>query len=314
MSLAAPAKTAFRIERHFNLIGLALIHFGVLVGLAIGGRPIDYALATAFYVIRMFGITAGYHRYFAHRAYKTSRVFQFVLALIGVLSTQKGPLWWAAIHRRHHRDSDQPADVHSPVQHGFWQSHIGWILSPDNETYDPAEIKDFYKYPELRILDRYHAAFVGAFIALTVAFGGLHGLCWWYCVSTAALMHATFAINSLAHVWGKRVYETSDDSRNSAVLAFFTLGEGWHNNHHRYMSSANQGFVWWQFDVSYYALRALSVVGVVWDLKRPPQRVIDEAKVKQPAAFAEVRAQLEAKVAKVREAASAITQSPADAE
>jgi stearoyl-CoA desaturase (Delta-9 desaturase) len=277
-----------KLEKTFNAAGIALIHAGAVVALFLGVRLIDVVLCLAFYVIRMFVITAGYHRYFSHRSYKTSRAFQLVLALLGATCTQKGPLWWAATHRKHHRESDGPNDVHSPIQRGFWYSHIGWILGQEHEKYEPNDIKDFYKYPELRWLDRYHVVPVLSFIGLTVLFGGLRGITWWYCMSTMLLMHGTFTINSLSHVWGKRVYATTDDSRNNWVLAIITLGEGWHNNHHRHMHSANQGFFWWQVDVSYYVLKALSFVGIVWDLKKPPQRVLDEGRAGSPAPFAKV--------------------------
>ena len=297
-------------ERAFNTLGLLAIHGGALVGLWIGARPIDVVICVAMYFVRMFVITAGYHRYFSHRSYKTSRAFQFVLALVGTLCTQKGPLWWAATHRRHHRESDQPGDVHSPVQRGFWYSHLGWILGAEHESYDAADIKDFTKYPELRWLDRYHVVPVLAYIGLTVALGGLHGIAWWYCMSTMVLMHCTFTINSLSHVWGKRVYATSDDSRNNWVLAIVTLGEGWHNNHHRYMQAANQGFFWWQVDVSWYVLKVLSWLGVVWDLKKPPQRVLDEGRLGDPAPFTKV----EAVVERVRDAMPTAMPMPQDAE
>ncbi|MBI2394503.1 MAG: acyl-CoA desaturase [Deltaproteobacteria bacterium] len=264
------------------------MHFGVVLALWMGARTIDVAIVAGLYLVRMFAITAGYHRYFAHRAFKTSRVFQFLLALIGTTATQKGPLWWAAIHRRHHRESDTPRDVHSPVQRGFWWSHMGWILANEHEEYEPSEVKDLWKYPELRWLDRWHVVPVLALLLGTLFIGGLRGLTWWYCVSTVLVMHGTFTINSLSHVWGHRRFATSDDSRNNPVLALITLGEGWHNNHHRYMHTANQGFYWWQVDISYYALKALSWVGVTWDLRKPPQRVLDEGRRGKPAPFVRV--------------------------
>jgi len=267
-----------RFERLFNVLGMAAIHFGAACAIYLGARPIDVAICVGFYFLRMFAITAGYHRYFAHRSYKTSRVFQFLIALVATTATQKGPLWWAATHRRHHRESDRPGDVHSPVQRGFWYSHIGWVLDDSHEAMKPEEIKDFWKYPELRWLDRWHVVPVLTVIAASVVFGGWRGIAWWYCMSTFFLMHCTFFINSLAHVWGKRVYSTTDDSRNNWFLALLTMGEGWHNNHHRYMQSTNQGFFWWQVDVSYYVLRVLSWFGIVWEIKTPPQRILDEAK------------------------------------
>ena len=290
----------------------ALWHYGL--------RTLDVAIAVAFYVLRMFAITGGYHRYFAHRTFKTSRVFQFLLALVGTTATQKGPIWWSAIHRRHHRESDGPNDVHSPIQRGFWYSHIGWVLSAEHESYDGREVRDLVKYPELRWLDRWHVVPVLATIALTLALGGMRGLTWWYCVSTVALLHGTFTINSLSHVFGKRRFATTDDSRNNWLLAIVTMGEGWHNNHHRWQSSTNQGFYWWEYDVTYWILEALSFVGMVWDLRTPPKKVLDEGRQGTPAPFRKVVAdRLDAVAGKASELGAQVRDavslpSPADAE
>jgi stearoyl-CoA desaturase (delta-9 desaturase) len=231
------------------------------------------ALAAAVYAVRMFGITAGYHRYFSHRAFRTSRAFQLVLAILGAASAQKGPLWWAAHHRDHHRWSDGPEDIHSPLRHGFWWSHVGWILSRRYDATKLGRVKDLARFAELRWLDRWHLAVPGALAAGLFLAGGLPALLWGFFVSTALLWHGTFVINSLAHVLGSRRYATADGSRNSLLLALVTFGEGWHNNHHFYPSAANQGFFWWEVDVSYYALRALAALGVVRDLRTPPAHV-----------------------------------------
>ncbi len=235
--------------------------------------PALLGLAAATYAVRMFGITAGYHRYFAHRAYRTGRVFQFVLAWLGAMSSQKGPLWWAAHHRHHHRWSDTDRDLHSPVQGGFLWSHVGWFLVARYEETRLDQIKDFARFPELRWIDRWHwvpglALATGLFLA-----GGWPALLWGFFVSTALLWHGTFVINSLAHVIGRRRYETGDESKNSFLLAVVTLGEGWHNNHHFYATTANQGWFWWELDVSYAVLRALRLVGLVSDLRTPPPHI-----------------------------------------
>jgi stearoyl-CoA desaturase (delta-9 desaturase) len=236
-------------------------------------------LCVSFYIIRMFGITAGYHRYFSHRAYSTSRIFQFIIALVGCSALQKGPLWWASHHRRHHQHSDQEEDVHSPERMGFWWSHVGWVLSSKYEETDYGIIKDFTKYPELCWLNRYH---IIPGITLAVAcflLGGWQGLVWGFFISTVFLYHGTFVINSLCHMFGKRRYETTDTSRNSLALAILTLGEGWHNNHHYYATSAKQGFFWWELDISYYTLRLFSLFGLVWDLKNPPRHILRAERV-----------------------------------
>jgi stearoyl-CoA desaturase (delta-9 desaturase) len=221
----------------------------------------------------MFGITAGFHRYFSHRAFRTGRAFQLVLALLGTLSVQKGVLWWAGHHRDHHRYSDGERDVHSPVQRGFWWSHVGWILSARYDRSHPERLKDLARYPELLWLDRYGVVVPVAFAMLLLAVGGLPALLWGFFVPIVVAWHVTFSINSVAHVLGSRRYPTADDSRNNAILALLTFGEGWHNNHHFYATTANQGWFWWEVDLTYAVLRLLSLTGVVWGLRTPPPHV-----------------------------------------
>ena len=233
------------------------------------------AIVVLSYGVRMFGITAGYHRYFSHRSYRTSRAFQLALAVLGTTATQKGPLWWAAHHRDHHRYSDGPQDIHSPVRSGFWWSHVGWILSQRYDATRLDRVKDLARFPELRWLDRFHLVPAVAFAVALWAVGGVPALLWGYFVATVFLWHGTFLVNSLAHVIGRRRYATTDASRNSALIAFFTLGEGWHNNHHHYQSTANQGWFWWEIDVTFYVLRALAAVGLVRDLRLPPPAIRD---------------------------------------
>jgi stearoyl-CoA desaturase (delta-9 desaturase) len=236
----------------------------------IHATPAAIALCVGLYVIRMFGITAGYHRYFSHRAYKTSRFFQFVMAWLGCSAMQKGPLWWSSHHRHHHLHSDQEEDVHSPHVETLWWSHIGWVLSKDYVHTDWKAIRDFSKYPELRWLDRNHWVPGLTLAVLCYLVAGWSGVVWGFFVSTVITYHATFCINSFCHIIGNVRYKTTDKSKNSALMALITLGEGWHNNHHYYQSSANQGFFWWEFDVSYYMLRTLSLFGLVWDLRAVP--------------------------------------------
>ncbi len=261
---------------YFNALSLPFwgVHILAIVGIAITGFSwLGLALTAALYVPRMFFVTGAYHRYFSHRSYKTSRWFQFLLALGATFTAQKGPLWWAAHHRVHHKLSDMPGDLHSVKQSGFWWSHMGWILARDLEGTDLSRIKDFSKYPELRWLDRYWmvppvAAGVIAFVA-----GGFFGLVWAFAVPQVLCWHGTFTINSLSHLWGGRRYATEDDSRNNLVLALITMGEGWHNNHHHYQVATRQGFFWWEIDCTYYVLRALAAVGLVWDLHGVPDHI-----------------------------------------
>ncbi len=238
------------------------------------------ALALGSYLLRMGAVTGGYHRYFAHRSYKTSRAFQLVLAVLGCTTMQNGPIWWASVHRTHHKYSDEPRDLHSPVQSGFWYAHVGWVFDRHRPApRDESNVRDLLRYPELRWLDRHDWVPLFAYAAGCFAIAGAPGLVWGFVVSTLAVFHATMFINSLAHVWGSRRYETSDQSRNNALLAVLTLGEGWHNNHHHFMSAARQGFFWWEIDVTYWVLRALARVGVIWGIREPPAAVLRPAVV-----------------------------------
>ncbi|MFO0596780.1 MAG: fatty acid desaturase [Myxococcaceae bacterium] len=226
-------------------------------------------VALVSYYVRMFGVTAGYHRYFSHRAFKTNRVFQFMLAWLAQMSAQKGALWWAANHRHHHRYSDAPEDIHSPVRKGFWWSHIGWILSRRYEKTNYDAIKDFSRFPELVWLNEHYLVPPLTALVVAVLVGGLNGFVWGAVIPTVLLWHGTFTINSLSHIFGKRRYLTTDTSRNNFVLALITCGEGWHNNHHYHQNTANQGWFWWEIDLSFYVLKVLSWFGVVSDLRLP---------------------------------------------
>ena len=253
------------------------VHVASIVGVALMGWSWrGFGLAMALYAIRMFFITGAYHRYFSHRSYKTSRAFQFFLALGATFTSQKGVLWWAAHHRTHHRLSDQPGDLHSVKQSGFMWSHIGWIMSSDFDDTDLSRIKDLAKYPELRFLNRFWIV-PPILLAVTLyAVGGVWALLWGSGVSQVLSWHGTFTINSLSHLFGTRRYATGDDSRNNWFLAIITMGEGWHNNHHQYQVSARQGFYWWEVDLTYYILRSLAALGLIWDLHPVPRHVRDD--------------------------------------
>ncbi|MGQ0825947.1 MAG: acyl-CoA desaturase [Actinomycetota bacterium] len=268
-------RTDERLNWRTSIPFLAL-HLVPLLAIFTGITRTAVILFFATFWVRMFFVTGGYHRYFAHRTYRLGRVAQFVMAFGGTTCAQKGPLWWAAHHRVHHRFADTDRDLHSPGR-GFWWSQVGWILCDRYGRTETEEIKDFARFPELRFLNRYD--WIGPW-SLGVAcylIGGWSGLVVGFFASTIVLWHTTFLVNSLAHVMGHRVYDTDDTSRNSLIVALLTGGEGWHNNHHRYPSSARQGFRWWQIDVTYYILRALSFVGIVRDLRQPPARVVAEA-------------------------------------
>jgi stearoyl-CoA desaturase (delta-9 desaturase) len=259
---------------HPQVIPFLLVHAACFAALWTGVTWEAVVLGIVLYWLRMFGITAGYHRYFSHRSYATSRVFQFILACLAQSSAQKSVLWWAAKHRHHHLFSDTEHDVHSPRHTGFLFAHVGWIFAPKHDTVDLVKVGDFTKYPELMWLHKYELVPSVMLALITFLIAGWPGLVFGFFWSTVALYHATFCINSLAHVHGSRSYVTGDDSRNNWLLAFFTMGEGWHNNHHAYQASVRQGFRWWEIDPTFYIIKVLSWLGVVWDLKSPPKAVL----------------------------------------
>jgi len=269
-----------------HAIPFIILHLGCLGVFWVGWSPVAISLCALLYVVRMFIITGIYHRYFCHKAYKVSRPVQFILALLGLLCIQRGALWWAAVHRHHHAHSDEEIDVHSPRHKGFLWAHIGWMTSSRNFPTDYKLIPDLAKFPELVFLNRFDL--IGPLLLALILYvagsllqafqPGLHTsgaqlLIWGGFISTVLLFHGTSCINSLAHVFGKKRFDTGDDSRNSFLLAIITLGEGWHNNHHRYQSSARQGFYWWEFDPTYYMLRLMALFGIITDLKQVPENV-----------------------------------------
>lgn len=271
--LPAIQNTIFRRPRRIGWLALAIfifLHVACLAVFFTGINELALGLCGAVYLVQMFGITAGYHRYFSHRSYKTSRWFQFVLGWIGCSAAQAGPIWWASVHRRHHRTSDTPEDLHSPIVYGFWWSHAGWLLSRDSDVTDKQSVKDLIRYPEIRWLDRFYWVPPLVLAGMCFLIGGWSGLTWGFLVSTILSHHATFMVNSVCHLWGRRRFKTNDFSRNNPLVALLTLGEGWHNNHHHYQSSVRQGFRWWEIDMSYYVLWLLARIGLVWDLREPP--------------------------------------------
>lgn len=258
-----------------RIVPFLLMHLACLGVLWVGFDPRAMAVGLVLYAVRMFGITGFYHRYFSHRAFRASRPLQFCFAVLGASAAQRGPLWWAAHHRKHHRHADTERDVHSPSQHGFWWSHMGWITAAVNFPTDLTEVRDLARYPELRWLDRFDVVVPTLLAAGLFLAGGWPFLIWGFFVSTVVLFHATCLINSLAHTLGRRRYDTDDDSRNSLTLAVITFGEGWHNNHHRFPGSARQGFYWWEFDLTYYLLWVLARVRLIRDLRPVPRRVLE---------------------------------------
>jgi stearoyl-CoA desaturase (Delta-9 desaturase) len=271
------------------------IHLACLLVFYVGFSWVAVTTALILYFVRLFSIGAFYHRYFSHKTYQTSRRCQFIFALIAASAAQRGPLWWAAHHRQHHLSSDQIEDAHSPVQHGFWWSHMGWFMSKNHYHYNPERVQDLARYPELVFLDRYDSLVPSIlFISLLIAgfcmqlfLPSLHTsagqmIIWGFCISTVALFHSTVSINSLSHVFGKKRFNTKDNSRNHFLLALLTLGEGWHNNHHHYPATARQGFMWWEIDITYYLLKLMEKIGIIHDVKNVPKSVLEKNLISRP--------------------------------
>ena len=272
-----------------RVLPFIVLHLACFAVFWVEFSAVAVSVAVVLYLLRMFAITGFYHRYFSHKAFKTSRPVQFIFAFLAASAAQRGPLWWASHHRHHHAHSDHPEDPHSPRQHGFFWSHLSWFLVNKNFRLKKERIKDWLQYPELKLLDRFDVVAPLALALGLFALGawleyaaphlqtnGLQLFIWGFVISTVLLYHMTFTVNSLAHVWGKRRFLTNDDSRNNPVIALFTLGEGWHNNHHHFPSSARQGFYWWEIDLTYYGLKILAALGLIWDLRKVPVEVLSQ--------------------------------------
>lgn len=292
---SAEANTSLEQLNWLRIIPFIVLHLACGAILWVGWSSIAVIVAIAFYAIRMIAITAFYHRYFAHKTFKTNRIAQFIFAVIGSAATQRGPLWWASHHRHHHYYSDTDDDVHSPKKGLFW-SHMGWFLSNKHFKTRLDLIPDFARYRELVLLDRfdvlipiicmlllYGLGSLLAALAPELGTNGLQMLVWGYVISTVVLLHMTLCINSMAHRLGTRRFNTEDTSRNNFLLAIFTFGEGWHNNHHRFPNSARQGLKWWEIDISYYCIKSLEKLGVVWNVKTGPTSLQIEKALKEPA-------------------------------
>lgn len=283
-----PVKTRF--SRWFPF---AFLHAGVFAVFFVGWSPIALATAVALYWLRMFAVTAFLHRYFSHRTFKTSRTAQFIFALMACSAVQRGPLWWAAHHRAHHKLSDKDGDLHSPSVSGFIWSHIGWITADCNMPTDYEKIPDLARYPELVLLNRFDW-FVPVLLGCSLLLFGYglqlfypqlgtnpwQMLVWGFFVSTVLLFHGTASINSLTHMFGSQRYKTGDQSRNNFFLALITMGEGWHNNHHYFPGAARQGFYWWEVDFSFYLLKLLAALGIIWQLRPVPAEAYSHSSLK----------------------------------
>ena len=267
-----------------RIVPFIVLHLGCLGVIWVGWSPVAVLVALFLYVVRMFAITGFYHRYFSHKTFRVTRLWQFLFAVLGNASAQRGPLWWAAHHRHHHRYSDQEEDVHSPLQRGFIYSHLLWLTTRENFPTRMHYVRDWAKFPELRWLNRFDSVIpillavslyvLGDLLATYATHLGTNGpqmLIWGFFISTTVLFHGTCTINSLDHMIGSRRYNTADASRNNLLLALITLGEGWHNNHHHFPVCARQGFFWWEIDITYYVLQVLSWLRIVHQMRPLPE-------------------------------------------
>lgn len=254
---------------HWKLtLQVALLHALVIVALFQGPTARDWAMFAVVYPLAFAGVGIGLHRYFAHRAFETSRVFQFVLALMPAL-TYGDAIRFAGKHRLHHRFADTTRDVHAPML-GAWQCWFGSILSP---TYSDDQMRsharDWLRYPELRLLSRFSIVPGLVLGVAAYAVGGITMLGIGACLPTVVLIHQTAMVNYFCHKNGSRRYDTADTSTNNFLVALLTCGEGWHNNHHRHPHSARAGEAWWEIDVFYYLIVLFRLLGLVWNVRTP---------------------------------------------
>jgi len=286
---------ATRAQRVVTLFGVIIPFLGVIAAIAIswgwGLNWTELALLIGMYLATGLGITVGYHRLFVHRSFNTFRAVKFILAVLGSMSVE-GPVFkWAAIHRHHHKHSDQPDDPHSPhgfgtgawgVLKGLWHAHMGWMFSPDPPNLGRL-VRDLYKDRVLRVANRLFGVWVvlglliptvlGAWISGTWT-GALLGFIWGGLVRVFLVHHLTWSINSVCHLWGRQPFQCNDESRNNVLCGVLGLGEGWHNNHHAFPASARHGLRWWEFDFSYYVIRALEVLRLVWCVRVPSAKTM----------------------------------------
>jgi stearoyl-CoA desaturase (delta-9 desaturase) len=250
---------------------------------------VDLGLLLGMYLLTGLGITVGFHRLFTHRSFEAHRITQFVLAILGSMAVQ-GPLFrWVALHRRHHQHSDRPGDPHSPHLHGqgifgvvrgLWHAHLGWVFQPDPQDLGHY-VKDLQQGRLLRGVNALFVLWVALGLLVPAALGGaitlswvgaLTGLIWGGLVRVFLVHHVTWSVNSVCHLWGTRPYNSGDESRNNFVVGVLAMGEGWHNTHHAFPTSARHGLRWWELDFSYGVIRCLALLHLAWNVKVPSKQ------------------------------------------
>jgi len=266
-------------------IFMLLFHVGALAALFFFSWKAFFLAAFLYWVGGSLGIGMGYHRLLTHRGYKTPKWVEYFLTTCAVLSLEGGPIFWVATHRIHHQYSDKEGDPHSP-RDGKWWAHVGWILVGKSMHHDTKTLSRYV--PDLA-KDKFHV-WITKFhyvpitvlgLALLVA-GGFPFVLWGMCLRTVVGLHATWLVNSATHIWGKRRFETRDDSTNSWWVALFSFGEGWHNNHHAHPVSARHGLAWYEIDLNWYGIWALSKLGLARDVYRYELSSPEKANEKLP--------------------------------
>lgn len=292
--------------RLLNLVAVLLPLAGLVMAIVllwgIAFEWVYLGLLVGLYVLTALGVTVGYHRFFTHKSFKTPRFVGVTLAVLGSMAVEGPVLRWVATHRKHHQHSDQEEDPHSPHGHGggirgmlmgMWHAHMGWLfrskafvseraIGSEGSEYS-RYVKDLETDPWWRWMSRLFPLWVVLGLLLPALIGGLAtmswtgvllGFIWGGLVRVLLLHHVTWSINSVCHIWGTRPFRSHDESRNNAVFGVLAMGEGWHNNHHAFPASARHGLRWWQVDVSYLVIWAMSKVGLASDVRVPaPERI-----------------------------------------
>jgi stearoyl-CoA desaturase (Delta-9 desaturase) len=263
----------------------------------------DLALFVGFYFLSAFGISLGYHRLLAHRSYQTYPALRAALAYCGALATQGPPIEWVADHRLHHANADEEGDPHSPhstegdgwvaTVRGLAHAHVGWMLRPRHDTDPVRYAPDLLREPAMRFLSRHYLAVVASGLLIPALIGWMLGgtlvaaltaLIWGGLLRILALHHVTWSVNSICHVFGRRRFETRDESRNQWLLALPSVGEAWHNNHHAFPTSARHGLRWWEVDASGLVILAAERLGLAWNVVRiSPEQQRDKESWREPA-------------------------------
>ena len=276
----------FRRDRTFaeplnrTVVPMVLFHAGAVLAFFMFSWKAAAVAALLWWVAESLGIGMGYHRLLTHRGYKTSRWVEYFLTVCGTLALQGGPIAWVATHRAHHQNSDKPGDPHSPRDGGFW-AHMGWIITGEALHNKSAELLPYV--PDLRKdkfhgwISQWHWVPLAILAVLLVLLGGWDYLMWGIFLRTVVGLHATYLVNSATHMWGSRRFMTADKSTNSFWVAMLSFGEGWHNNHHADPCSARHGLAWYEFDMNWYGISFLHMLGLAWDLKRPRLRTAQQA-------------------------------------